>query len=45
MTTMADHDFESITEELRKQLDSSRQNWLFGAGISYTSNIPLIGTA
>jgi hypothetical protein len=45
MTTIADHDFESITEELRKQLDSSRQNWLFGAGISYTSNIPLIGTA
>lgn len=42
MTTMADHDFESITEELRKQLDSSRQNWLFGAGISYKSNIPLM---
>jgi hypothetical protein len=39
---MADHDFESITEELRKQLDSSRQNWLFGAGISYKSNIPLM---
>lgn len=42
MTKMADHDFESITEELRKQLDSSRQNWLFGAGISYKSNIPLM---
>jgi hypothetical protein len=39
---MADRDFESITEELRKQLDSSRQNWLFGAGISYNSNIPLM---
>lgn len=39
---MAEHDFESITEELKKQLDSSRQNWLFGAGISYKSNIPLM---
>jgi hypothetical protein len=39
---MADHDFESIIEELKKQLDSSRQNWLFGAGISYKSNIPLM---
>lgn len=39
---MAIHDFESITEELRKQLDASRQNWLFGAGISYNSNIPLM---
>ena len=39
---MALHDFESITEELRKQLDSSRQNWLFGAGISFKSNIPLM---
>jgi len=39
---MALHDFESITEELRKQLDSSRQNWLFGAGISFESNIPLM---
>ncbi len=39
---MAVIDFESITEELRKQLDSSRQNWLFGAGISYNSNIPLM---
>jgi len=36
------HDFESITEELRKHLDSSRQNWLFGAGISFNSNIPLM---
>jgi len=39
---MEDHDFESIIEELKKQLDSSRQNWLFGAGISYKSNIPLM---
>lgn len=39
---MANHNFESITEELRKQLDSSRQNWFFGAGISYRSNIPLM---
>jgi hypothetical protein len=39
---MANHDFESIIEELKKQLDSSRQNWLFGAGISYKSNIPLM---
>ena len=39
---MNNNNFESITEELRKQLDSSRQNWLFGAGISYESNIPLM---
>ena len=39
---MVEHDFETITEELKKQLDSSRQNWLFGAGISYNSNIPLM---
>lgn len=36
------HDFDSITEELKKQLDCSRQNWLFGAGISFNSNIPLM---
>lgn len=35
-------DFESITEKLRQHLDSSRQNWLFGAGISFLSNIPLM---
>jgi hypothetical protein len=39
---MDDLDFEIITEDLRKQLDSSRQNWLFGAGISFNSNIPLM---
>lgn len=36
------HDFDSIVEELRKHLDSSRQNWLLGAGISFNSNIPLM---
>ncbi len=39
---MEETDFESITEKLREHLDSSRQNWLFGAGISYNSNIPLM---
>jgi SIR2-like domain len=39
---MAVHDFESIIEVIGKQLESSRQNWLFGAGISYQSNIPLM---
>ena len=39
---MASKDFETILEDLRKQLDSSRQNWLFGAGISCDSNIPLM---
>ncbi len=39
---MPAYDFDSIVEELRKHLDSSRQNWLFGAGISFKSNIPLM---
>lgn len=39
---MPTYDFDSIVEELRKHLDSSRQNWLFGAGISFKSNIPLM---
>jgi hypothetical protein len=39
---MANLDFDSEVEELRKHLDSNRQNWLFGAGISYCSNIPLM---
>ena len=39
---MAVHDFESIIEAIGKQLESSRQNWLFGAGISYKSSIPLM---
>lgn len=34
--------FEKMAEELRKQLDTSRQYWLFGAGISCLSNIPLM---
>ncbi|GAB3832727.1 SIR2 family protein [Pontibacter rugosus] len=36
------HDFETLTEELKKHLDSPRQNWLLGAGISFKSNIPLM---
>lgn len=39
---MAAPDFESIIEVIVKQLESSRQNWLLGAGISYKSNIPLM---
>ena len=39
---MTTPDFETIAEKLRQHLDSSRQNWLFGAGISYSSNIPLM---
>lgn len=39
---MTVHDFESIIEVIGKQLECSRQNWLFGAGISYKSNIPLM---
>lgn len=39
---MEKHDFNSLNEKLREHLDSSRQNWLFGAGISYESNIPLM---
>lgn len=39
---MEEIDFESISEKLREHLDSSRQNWLFGAEISYKSNRPLM---
>ncbi|QHL87987.1 SIR2 family protein [Nibribacter ruber] len=35
-------DFEILVEELKKHLDSPRQNWLLGAGISFKSNIPLM---
>lgn len=35
-------DFDELTEELKNHLDSSRQNWLFGAGISLDGNIPLM---
>lgn len=41
---MIEQDFDSITQKLREHLDSSRQNWLFGAGISFKSNIPLMFT-
>ncbi|RKL66487.1 SIR2 family protein [Salipaludibacillus neizhouensis] len=34
--------FDQLFEELNKHLDSTNQNWLFGAGISYQSNIPLM---
>lgn len=34
--------FEEIVEEINKHLSCTRQNWLFGAGISYESNIPLM---
>jgi hypothetical protein len=34
--------FEEIVEEIDKHLGCTRQNWLFGAGISYESNIPLM---
>lgn len=39
---MSTPDFATIAEKLRQHLDSSRQNWLFGAGISCSSNIPLM---
>lgn len=35
-------DFDSLVEELKKQLEQPKQNWLFGAGISFNSNIPLM---
>lgn len=34
--------FEEILEELNKHLSSENQNWLFGAGISFEANIPLM---
>ena len=34
--------FDELVEELKNHLDSSRQNWLFGAGISCDGNIPLM---
>lgn len=39
---MEETNFESITERLREHLDSPRQNWLIGAGVSYEANIPLM---
>ncbi len=36
--------FDEIIEELNKHLTCENQNWLFGAGISYEANIPLMKT-
>ena len=35
-------EFDNALEELRRHLDCENQNWLFGAGVSYESNIPLM---
>lgn len=35
-------DFHDTVESLRRLLDTGRQYWLFGAGISYGANIPLM---
>lgn len=35
-------EFELLIEEINKHLNCTEQNWLFGAGISYASNIPLM---
>ena len=34
--------FNELVEEIQKHLDCTHQNWFFGAGISYKSNIPLM---
>lgn len=34
--------FTEIVEEINKHLECTNQNWLFGAGISYGANIPLM---
>lgn len=34
--------FNEVLEQINRHLDCTRQNWLFGAGISYQSNIPLM---
>ncbi|UNC91295.1 SIR2 family protein [Candidatus Contubernalis alkaliaceticus] len=36
--------FEEKVEELNKHLACENQNWIFGAGISYEANIPLMKT-
>jgi len=36
--------FDETIEELNKHLTCDNQNWLFGAGISYEANIPLMKT-
>lgn len=35
-------DFESMLENLNQHLNSNKQSWLFGAGISCDANIPLM---
>jgi len=34
--------FDEMVEELNKHLECTNQNWLFGAGISFGANIPLM---
>ena len=34
--------FKELIEEIQKHIDCPYQNWFFGAGISYKSNIPLM---
>ncbi|MBW2366701.1 MAG: SIR2 family protein [Deltaproteobacteria bacterium] len=34
--------FDELIDQLQKLLDSSVQNWFFGAGVSFESNIPLM---
>ncbi|MFZ4453598.1 SIR2 family protein [Salibacterium aidingense] len=34
--------FDELFEQINKHLDSTYQNWLFGAGVSLQSNIPLM---
>ena len=34
--------FNEIVEELYKHLECDNQNWLFGAGISYESKVPIM---
>lgn len=36
------NNFIEIVEEVNKNLECANQNWLFGAGISYNANIPLM---
>ena len=36
------NDFSEIVEEMHKHLECDNQNWLFGAGISYESKIPIM---
>lgn len=36
------NNFEDVIEQVHKHLDCDNQNWLFGAGISFNSKIPLM---